>query len=99
MANLIYKNLECVFYIQRGTKGARDLLKRIDLTVRALDLIIGHVGAALPGLSHVDLSEPQRFVSKARCRLLLQTKCDDLFLESPSMLEEHLDHVWIEVNS
>src|SRR5438093_4551115 len=99
VAHLINKNLQCVFDIQGGSKCAGNFVKRVNLTMRILDLIISHVGAALPGLSHVDLSQLQRFVSKTGCRRLLQTKHGDLLFESGSMHEEHLDHIWIEMNS
>src|SRR6185295_18361019 len=41
VAHFIDEDLECVCNVKRSSKRARDLVERINLTVRFLDLIVG----------------------------------------------------------
>src|SRR5262245_28327234 len=56
VAHLVDENLERVLDIQRRTKRPGNLVKRINFTMRFLDLIVSDVRTALTSLVHIDFA-------------------------------------------
>jgi len=54
VANLVDQYLYSIFHIEGGAKRTRNLIKCINFLVRTLNLIVGHVTAALAGLGHIN---------------------------------------------
>ena len=50
----VYQDFHGVAHAQRRTEGPRDFIERVDFLVRALDLVISHVGPALTRLGHIN---------------------------------------------
>ena len=60
VSDFINENCQRVLYLERSTKRARDLVKRIGFLVRILDLIVSHVAATLSGLGDINFSQLER---------------------------------------
>ena len=57
---LVDQYFEGVFDVERGAKRSRNLVERVDLAVRFLDLIVSDVRTALSGLGHVNRAQLNR---------------------------------------
>src|SRR4029453_4102990 len=66
MTNFVDQPFQRVFYVEGRAKSSRDLIQRIYLAVRILNLVVRHVTAAFPGLHHIDIDEMDEF--PFRCR-------------------------------
>jgi len=60
MAHLVDENLERVLDVERRAKRAGNLVQRINLAMRFLDLIVSDERSAFACLDHVDVAELQR---------------------------------------
>ncbi len=99
VAHFIDKDLECVCDVKRSSKRARDLVERINLAVRFLDLIVGDDGTALACLGYVNGAQLNRRLGRVVRRLMLESEFGDFFVKTWQVLEKLLDYDGIEVNS
>src|SRR5258707_15547789 len=96
---LIDQNFERVLDVERCAESAGNFIKRINLTVGILDLIVSHVCTALPRLGEIDFAWLNQLPGRVCCRLLLQTTLGDLLIKPGQMLDEKIDYVRIKMNA
>src|SRR3954454_24913027 len=77
MAHLIDENLERVLDVQRRAERARNLVKRIDLAMCLLDLVVSDKRTALARLIHIDFAELNRWLGRIARELVLQSELRD----------------------
>src|ERR1044071_2775728 len=99
VADLVDEDLERVRDVERSSKHARDFVKRIDLAVRFLDLIVSDERTALACLGQVDCAQLNRRLSRVVGGLMLESKLSDLHVKTWQVLEKLLDDHGIEVNA
>src|SRR6185369_11382576 len=73
VAHLIDQNLERVGNVQRSSKRARDLVERIDLSMRFFDLVVSDEGTALARLGHINCAQLNRRFGRVVSGLMLKT--------------------------
>src|SRR5262249_36507593 len=98
MSYFVDEDLERVGDVQLSPEGARDLVKRVNLAMRFLDLIVGDERTALACLGQVDRAQLYRRLGRVVGRLMLQSQLRDLLVKTRQVFEKLFDHDGIEMD-
>src|SRR4029079_7436868 len=82
---------------ERRSESPRNFIERVNLLMRALDLVVGHVGAALASLGHVHFRQLERLARIPGRQLLRQPGGGNLRFEARQVLNKQVHDVWVKM--